>query len=100
MVSRVKLWLTADRERAVEDGSDAAAFLLAVPGGHVPDAEARRLGLLGNPRYDAGAKAIDSPPEDRALRGPEEAKSEPPFPAPTTYRRRGSGLRINREKGK
>lgn len=40
-----KLWLTADKSRAVEDGDPAAAFLLGTAGTDVPDDEADRLGI-------------------------------------------------------
>lgn len=40
-----KLWLTADRERVVEDGDSEAAFLLGNVGTEITDAEAQRLGL-------------------------------------------------------
>ena len=41
-----RLWLTKDRQRVVEDGDPEAAFLLAAKGREIPEAEARRLGLL------------------------------------------------------
>ena len=41
------LWLTADREKVVEDGDPRAAFLLGTAGKDVPDAEAQRLGITG-----------------------------------------------------
>lgn len=41
-----KLWLTADRDRVVEDGDPEARFLLAAPGRAVPEEQAVRLGLL------------------------------------------------------
>jgi hypothetical protein len=37
--------LTADREKVVEDGDPAAAFLLGGEGAEIPDDEAARLGL-------------------------------------------------------
>lgn len=40
-----KLWLTADRDSVVEDGSPGAAFLLGAEGAEVPDDEAKRLGI-------------------------------------------------------
>lgn len=43
-----KLWLTADREKVVEDGDPKAAFLLGNEGAEVPDDEAKRLGLTGS----------------------------------------------------
>lgn len=40
-----KLWLTADKDRVVEDGDPAAAFLLGNEGTTVPNDEAERLGI-------------------------------------------------------
>ena len=39
------LWLTADRDKVVEDGDPKAAFLLGTAGKDVPDDEAKRLGI-------------------------------------------------------
>lgn len=39
------LWLTADKDKVVEDGSPEAAFLLGNEGTEIPDAEAERLGV-------------------------------------------------------
>ena len=44
------LWLTAGRDRVVEDGDPEAAFLLGTAGKEIPDAEAERLGLVGKPK--------------------------------------------------
>lgn len=41
-----RLWLTADRQRVVEDGDPQAAFLYATAGARVPRAEAEELGAL------------------------------------------------------
>ncbi len=75
-----KLWLTADRKRAVPDGHADAAFLLCVPGGHVDDWEADRLGILGAPLRTA-TKAVPAP--------------EPAFPEPQSLPHTGSGLTID-----
>jgi hypothetical protein len=40
-----KLWLTADKERVVEDGDPDAAFLFAGEGDEVSDEDAKRYGL-------------------------------------------------------
>lgn len=54
------LWLTADRERVVEDGSDEAAFLFTVEGDEISVGEAERYGLLG------GGKAAAKPADKQA----------------------------------
>lgn len=48
-----KLWLTVDREHVVEDGDPRAAFLLASKGKTMPLAEAKRFGLVGEPKQAA-----------------------------------------------
>lgn len=50
-----KLWLTAEKDRVVEDGDPDAAFLLGAEGADVPDAEAERLGLNKPKAKDAPA---------------------------------------------
>lgn len=40
-----KLWLTADRERVVEDGDPDSAFLFATPGDEITEDVAKRYGL-------------------------------------------------------
>lgn len=54
-VTDKRLWLTADRERVVEDGDPAAAFLLASPGKELDEATVKRYGL--------------GPPADKAVKG-------------------------------
>lgn len=44
-----KLYLTADRERVVEEGDPEAAFLLAAPGKEISDADAEKYGLKPAP---------------------------------------------------
>lgn len=57
-----RLWLTADRKRVVEDGDQAAAFLLAGgPGAVIDDAEADRLGILGRPLLGVEAGQVPAP---------------------------------------
>lgn len=45
-----RLWLTADRERLVEDGDPEAAFLFATPGKRIPRDQAERYGLADEPK--------------------------------------------------
>lgn len=54
-----KLWLTADRDKVVEDGSPQAAFLLGSEGTEVPDDEAERLGLSAKPAEKQSAPAAN-----------------------------------------
>jgi len=41
------LYQTADRKEIVEEGDERAAFLVVREGGSLPEAEAKRLGVLG-----------------------------------------------------
>lgn len=45
-----KLWLTADKERVVEDGDPSSAFLFASPGDEISDADAKRYGVKAKSR--------------------------------------------------
>lgn len=45
VVADKRLWLTADRERAVPEGSAEAAFLFCSPGDEVSDEDAKQYGL-------------------------------------------------------
>jgi len=62
-ISDRRLFLTADKERVVEDGDVAARFLLVGKGGELPTADAERYGLLK-------PKAVEGPPEDKAMPPP------------------------------
>jgi len=66
-ISPRRLFLTADRERVVEDGDVEARFLLVGKGGEMPMAEAERYGLL---KPKAEVKAVEGPPEDKAMPPP------------------------------
>lgn len=66
-----RLWLTADRSRAVEDGDPEAAFLLCAPGKAYLRAELERLGI----KIKGGGKKRDkAPTEDKADKKPTEDK--------------------------
>lgn len=79
-----RLWLTADRERVVEDGDAEAAFLLVGKGGELSDAEAKQYGLKRRARAEAADDDEDDEPaakavraadvEDKGVRGPQRAK--------------------------
>ena len=45
MIADRRLYLTADRERVVEEGDPDAAFLFVTPGKQISDADAERYGL-------------------------------------------------------
>lgn len=65
-----RLWLTADRQRVVEDGDPEARFLLtAGPGDELPMEMAKRYGLAGKP------KAVPEPPEDKMMAAAPEDKA-------------------------
>lgn len=64
MIADRKLFLTADRERVVEEGDPDAAFLLAAPGKQISDADAERYGL--KPKAKAEAKQADEPDNKEA----------------------------------
>ena len=72
---REKLWLTADKDRAVPDGHPDAAFLLVPAGGQIERFEAERLGLLDEVK-DAEATADDHGDEEPT--DDQEASEEEP----------------------
>lgn len=53
-----RLWLTADQSRVVEDGDPEAAFQLISPGQQMPEARARKYGLI---KQEAEVKALSAP---------------------------------------
>jgi hypothetical protein len=65
-----RLWLTADRERVVEDGDPEAAFLLAALGQTISESDAERYGLVPKAKTKASAKsdkkAVEAPEGDKA----------------------------------
>ena len=67
MIADRRLYLTADKERLVEEGSADAAFLFATPGKEISDEDAERYGLTAKPK--AETKQAD-PPEDKQAAAP------------------------------
>ena len=57
------LWLTADRDRVVEEGDPEAAYLLGTAGKEIPDDEAKRLGLSGKSKTSEAAPAEEKESE-------------------------------------
>lgn len=80
-----RLWLTADRSRAVPEDDPEARFLLVTEGGEISEEEAERLGLTGKKaepvmaepesESDTEGKALGGPPETKAMRQPPARKS-------------------------
>lgn len=74
-MSRVRIdrrvYLTADRERAVEEGDPDARFLLCPAGGEVALADAMRFGLLASPTPEGKA---DLGEEDGGKEGAPKAR--------------------------
>lgn len=70
-----RLWLTADRSRAVEDGDPEAAFQLCAPGKPVLRAELERLGvkIIGG-KKGGGKKRDKAPTEDKRDKGAQQDK--------------------------
>jgi hypothetical protein len=66
-ISDRRLFLTADKERVVEDGDPEACFLLVGQGCELPMAEAERYGLV---KPKAQEKAMEGPSEDKAVKPP------------------------------
>lgn len=59
-----KLWLTADRERVVEDGDPDAAFLLAAEGDELDDEDVERYGLNRSQKKAASAENKQTAPAE------------------------------------
>lgn len=71
-----RLYLTADRSRAVEEGDPEAATLLCPAGGEVPHATAARYGLLAESQPEP-TSAPEAEPEKRAPTTPNKAARRP-----------------------
>lgn len=90
-VADKRLYLNADRTRAVEEGPEAS-FLLVAEGGSLPDEEAEKYGLTGEKKAQAEPepvpstaadpepaeqkKAQDEPAETKAISAPPENKAQ------------------------
>jgi len=57
------VWVTAERDRIVDEGDSAAAYLLAAEGGEIPEEEAKRLGYRAQQRV--ANKELE--PENKAM---------------------------------
>jgi hypothetical protein len=73
-----RLWLTADRSQAVEDGDSRAAFLLVAPGQSLPLAKATELKLVAETKEDAPVLKEKEKPEDKEREKPEDKQLTKP----------------------
>jgi len=71
-VSDRRLWLTADKSTAVEDGDPRGRFLLCgTVGAKLPKAQAEALGLLKTPEPEKEPEVKEDPkPADKAMKKP------------------------------
>lgn len=74
-----RMYLTADRSRAVPEGDPDAAFLLCNAGGEISKQQAERLGLLDAPTKEKGGDEEDggAPPASKAGRRPADKSRRP-----------------------
>lgn len=69
-----RLWLTADRSRAVEDGDPEAAFLLCAPGKPVLRSVLEAAGVLAVDDKKGGGKKRDKAPTEDKVQAPADNK--------------------------
>ena len=69
--------VNADKSKVVAEDSPEAAYQLATKGKRIPMEQARALGLVKAPKKaDTEAKAVDAPPEDKAVKAPQAKKGK------------------------
>jgi hypothetical protein len=73
----VKLWLTEDKKRVVEDGDPEMAHLFLPAGHQIPEEEARKYGLIKSAKAPKAEKAAQ-PAEDKKAAKPEDKKAAKP----------------------
>lgn len=90
VVADRRLWLTADKSKAVEDGDKQAAFLLATPGTEIPGAQVAQLGLTVKDGCIVlpSKQAAASPPPQNPTPPPGDT---PPAPAKAKAKRAKKG---------
>lgn len=90
MIAQQRIYVNADRSKAVPEDSPEAAILLAAPGQVIAEEDVRRLGLDRIPSMAADestdgpegdgesvateGKAVVGPPEDKSIGSPREIK--------------------------
>lgn len=89
-----RLYVSHDGSRLIEEDDPAGGQLLVAKGLTLPDAVARRYGLLDAPasapkpepepeaEVEGEAKAVSGPPENKAYRAPSPPAPAPPEPTP------------------
>ena len=73
-----RLWLTADKSKAVEDGDPRAAFLLCTPGRSIPRPQAEALGLVKPPVVPKPEVKEAEKPADKAQTKPVTKEKKKP----------------------
>ena len=73
----VKLWLTEDRKRVVEDGDPEMAHLFLPPGHQIPEEEAIKFGLVKPPNA-LGAEKAAAPVGDKKATKPADKSVKKP----------------------
>lgn len=76
MITKTEIGKTFDGQIVPFDHEECVTQLYP-RGFNVPDEVAASLGILGDPKWDAGAeetKAIKAAPEDKAIKAPKETK--------------------------
>lgn len=73
-----RMYLTEDRSRAVPDGDPEARFLLCAEGGELPQADARRYGLLEAKTDDKADDEPQAQPGEGPPEGPAAKRSRRP----------------------
>ena len=72
----VKLWLTEDRKRVVEDGDPEMAHLFLPAGHQIPEEEARKFGLAQSVKTEKAAPPADdkaaAKPKDKSVKKPSD----------------------------
>ena len=76
-----RLWLTADKSRAVEDGDPTSAFLLIAPGQGMSRAQAEQLGVIPQSKEPEPEPVADlkekEKPEDKQKAKPATKSRKP-----------------------
>ena len=77
MVADRRLFLTLDKKQLVEEGDLRAAFLYCSPGQMINEGEYWRLYKPDSEEVQTEAKAIEQPPENKAVTAPPQVKRAP-----------------------
>lgn len=88
MIAKERIYLNAERTKALPEGHKDAAFLYATPGDEIPESAVELLGLVDG-GFAAGEPAPKSPPKPKAspvpkVPAPKKAKAAKASPPPAT----------------